>query len=59
LSNKDQNTDNTSGAPTVSIKVFQWFEKMKNNYDQNIQQILSQFEKIIRGTADTFRVFKC
>ena len=45
LPNKPQTTGNTSPTPTVSVKVFQWFEKMKDNYDQNIQQILSQFEK--------------
>lgn len=41
LSQKPQ----TTSSPTVSVKVFQWFEKMKDNYDQNIQNILSQFEK--------------
>ena len=41
LSQKPQ----TTSSPTVSVKVFQWFEKMKDNYDQNVHKILSQFEK--------------
>ena len=29
----------------VSIKVFHWFEKMKSNYDENVQGILKRFEE--------------
>jgi hypothetical protein len=29
----------------VSIKVFHWFEKMKSNYDENVQGILKRFEQ--------------
>ncbi len=29
----------------VSIKVFHWFEKMKNNYDENVQGMLKRFEQ--------------
>jgi len=37
-------SDGTEGNLKVPSQIFRWFEKMKNNYENSVQSVLSRFE---------------
>ncbi|MDG1750896.1 MAG: hypothetical protein P8I03_04445 [Thalassotalea sp.] len=44
--------DGTEGNLKVPSQIFRWFEKMKNNYENSVQSVLSKFEEQSKNQQD-------